>query len=147
MDTASFHLVDEVTEKLSNIGCSTAFIPAGCTGYLQPLDVAINKPFKSWLRDEMDKRLDIDDLQDSENITSGNKTSQRRIMITQAIAACAEILQRNRQLQVESFQHTGIALNPDGSEDTFSQLKDTRISIFLAGKSTQRKILDMKRGL
>ncbi|WAR01860.1 POGK-like protein [Mya arenaria] len=41
------HLVDAVKAKLKGRRTYQAVIPGGCTSVLQPLDVCLNKPFKS----------------------------------------------------------------------------------------------------
>jgi hypothetical protein len=51
MDVASFHKTQAILQKLRNIHITTALIPSGCTSLLQPLDTAVNKPFKGWLRE------------------------------------------------------------------------------------------------
>ena len=38
-------------EKLHGANVMTCFIPAGCTGLLQPLDISVNDSFKKSLRD------------------------------------------------------------------------------------------------
>ena len=44
------HCCDSVKEKLKEYRTRQAVIPGGCTSVLQPLDVSINKPFKTYLR-------------------------------------------------------------------------------------------------
>jgi hypothetical protein len=50
LDSFSVHLNEGVKDKLRNAGFDLLFIPKGMTGILQPLDIAINKPFKDRLR-------------------------------------------------------------------------------------------------
>lgn len=44
------HCCDSVKEKLKEYRTRQAVIPGGCTSILQPLDVSINKPFKTYVR-------------------------------------------------------------------------------------------------
>ena len=52
-----------VTDAIAELGIEIIHIPGGCTGLTQPLDVGINKPFKSrvrvlweeWMIDEIDR--------------------------------------------------------------------------------------------
>ena len=52
LDHFSAHLAETVAEKLSDGNTFSAVIPGGCTSVLQPLDVALNKPFKSHICNE-----------------------------------------------------------------------------------------------
>jgi hypothetical protein len=53
-DVAAFHKTEEIMAALKTKRVTTAMIPPGLTSLLQPLDTAINGPFKQWLRDEAD---------------------------------------------------------------------------------------------
>ena len=50
-DQFSAHLTESVSTKVRSMNTDVAVIPGGLTGVLQPLDVSMNKPFKSGLRD------------------------------------------------------------------------------------------------
>lgn len=45
VDAFSAHLTRGVREDLKKLSCSGSYMPAGCTRYIQPLDVA-NQPLK-----------------------------------------------------------------------------------------------------
>jgi hypothetical protein len=49
-DVFAAHRVDEFLDKLKGNNILVIFIPAGCTGDLQPLDVAVNDDFKRDLK-------------------------------------------------------------------------------------------------
>ena len=51
-DSFRGHLEESVKKKFCNSGIDLAVIPGGLTSVCQPLDVAINKPFKDNLRKE-----------------------------------------------------------------------------------------------
>jgi hypothetical protein len=53
-DVAAFHKTEEIMAALKTKRVTTAMIPPGLISLLQPLDIAINGPFKQWLRDEAD---------------------------------------------------------------------------------------------
>ena len=51
-DTAAFHKTPAILQKLRDNYIIPALVPPGCTGLLQPLDTAINKPFKELLQEQ-----------------------------------------------------------------------------------------------
>jgi hypothetical protein len=51
LDAATFHKTLAVLKKLHDNYIITALVLGGCTGILQPLDTAVNKPFKELLRE------------------------------------------------------------------------------------------------
>ena len=52
MDTHGSHTHDSITKSLESMKMKYKFIPAKTTSYLQPQDVSINGPFKSYMREE-----------------------------------------------------------------------------------------------
>ncbi len=52
LDSFSVHLKGSVVNKIQDLGVQVEFIPPGCTGLLQPVDVGFNKAFKAKLRTE-----------------------------------------------------------------------------------------------
>jgi hypothetical protein len=122
MDSASFHKTDDVKQLLKENQVTLAVIPPGCTGLLQPLDVAINKAFKALLRVHLERILEME----ADGEVSGRAAvSARRIAVTKAVGdAWDELCDQKPQLVVQSFVHTGIAVNPTGSEDSMISIKD-----------------------
>ncbi len=51
-DVFAAHRCSSFIEKLQEINCEVLFIPAGCTGELQPLDVMVNDAFKKLMKNE-----------------------------------------------------------------------------------------------
>jgi len=47
LDSFKVHLLGSVANAIQNIGVQLEYIPPGCTGLVQPIDVGINKPYKS----------------------------------------------------------------------------------------------------
>jgi DDE superfamily endonuclease len=58
LDAAAFHKTPEILQKLHNNHIITALVPPGCTGILQPLDTAVNKPFKELLQEQTEQYTD-----------------------------------------------------------------------------------------
>ena len=51
VDHFSVHLSSAFVHEVNELGCDVEYIPAGYTCVLQPVDVGVNAPFKSSLRD------------------------------------------------------------------------------------------------
>ena len=55
LDSCKAHLTAEVKSMISNSRTNLAVIPGGLTGKLQPLDLTVNRSFKSRLRDKWEQ--------------------------------------------------------------------------------------------
>lgn len=59
------HMMASIVEKIEELGVEVVHIPGGCTGLCQPVDVGINKPFKTrvrvsweeWMLEDTNNRL------------------------------------------------------------------------------------------
>jgi DDE superfamily endonuclease len=58
LDAAAFHKTPAILQKLRNNYIVTALVPPGCTRLLQPLDTAVNKPFKDLLQEQTELYTD-----------------------------------------------------------------------------------------
>jgi len=52
------YLTLAVSSLLKRQGVTLSVIPGGCTGYIQPLDVSLNKPLKDLIKEEQDNYFD-----------------------------------------------------------------------------------------
>jgi hypothetical protein len=124
LDVVRFQRTEQVNALLRTHNIIPACIPANCTGYLQPLDVCFNSPFKKHLKYWMDDSLQR--LEDEEEeaarhgrtIAKDSAVGERRVLVTHGVGEvwtrfCAE----KRNMIIHSFQKTGIALPIDGSLD------------------------------
>lgn len=59
MDTFSAHLTEEVRDEMKKMRIAGSYIPGGCTGYVQPLDVALNKPLKQLIKEASDRHYEL----------------------------------------------------------------------------------------
>ncbi len=57
LNSFSVHMKARVVNKIQDLGVQVEFIPPGCTGLLQPVDVGLNKAFKAKLRAEYNRWL------------------------------------------------------------------------------------------
>ncbi|RPA97235.1 hypothetical protein L873DRAFT_1691456 [Choiromyces venosus 120613-1] len=121
MDVAGFHTTETVLEKLHSAQITTSLIPSGCTGLLQPLDTAVNKPFKSFLREYTDTYIEI---RSHSNPHEKWSTSDKRIMVTHVVAeAWAAFTSEKGELLRKSFRDLGVTLPLDGSKDDQIRIK------------------------
>lgn len=106
------HLTDRVKDRLATTRTDLAVIPGGLTSVLQPLDVCINRPFKTEFRRCY-----------SEWMAGGHheKTPTGRLKRASLQQVCAWILSAWRAVSLEtvakSFKVTGISNSMDGTED------------------------------
>jgi hypothetical protein len=126
LDTCPTHCTLQILQRFASpqLNTTTAFIPEGLTGYLQPLDTHVNKPVKQHIGDYLEEKLEEhwhSDFPGKQNV----RVRERRILITRCVADAWEKLHREQgDLVRKSFQQTGISLNPDGSEDHLLKVKD-----------------------
>jgi hypothetical protein len=52
------HLTPAVASVLKRQAITTSVVPASCTGYVQLLDVSLNKPLKDLIKEEQDAHFD-----------------------------------------------------------------------------------------
>jgi hypothetical protein len=94
----------------------TSFIPGGCTGYIQPLDVSINKILKDKIAEFYEEYLES--IPDKQLETNKFNIGERRVLVTRWVANAWEWLHReHKQTIVRTFRQLGITLKIDGSED------------------------------
>ena len=56
-DTFKDHLTDDILAILVKNNISHAVIPDGCTRMIQPLDVCLNKPFKTYISEAWEEYM------------------------------------------------------------------------------------------
>ena len=52
MDNFSAQCTDDIIALFESHGIDTVYVLANCTGELQPMDISVNKPVKTYLKDE-----------------------------------------------------------------------------------------------
>lgn len=73
LDVAKFHKTDAVLDTLCSHDIIPAMIPPGCTGLMQPLDVAVNKPLKDILRVLVEDALDLFEARSGEDLRESTR--------------------------------------------------------------------------
>lgn len=121
MDCVGFHKSPELLEYLRTNHVSTSMVPPGCTSVCQPLDTAVNKPFKEILT-----RLSEEHIEKMEALNPNLKwtTSMKRIQLTKNVAEAWRIMcTEKKEMLAKSFLDTGIYLHTDGSQDHLISIK------------------------
>ena len=90
------------------------------TSQLQPLDTAINSPFKDWLRQAA---IDYTFQREQEGKTEWS-VRDKQVMTTFIVAAAAKRLAERIDLVERAFIQCGISVRPDGSQDNEIRIKD-----------------------
>ncbi|GBB92419.1 hypothetical protein RclHR1_00200052 [Rhizophagus clarus] len=112
LDSFHGHIVDSVKNRLVEKNTNMAVIPGGCTSKLQSLDVAINKSFKSKVRDRYNNWM----ISNIHAFTSTGKI--KRPSYSTAMTWVKESWDKiSEDLIQKSFKSCEISTNLDGSED------------------------------
>ena len=79
MDSSKIHTKGEILKEISKLGFQIEIIPPGTTGLVQPLDVSVNHPFKSYYSQCWQEWLEKDGI--NHKTESGNIKSPKNEMI------------------------------------------------------------------
>jgi len=152
MDTFSAHMTDNVKDAFKKCNSKLLFIPGGCTSVLQPLDIGINKPFKSYIRqswcnymiEETDKSMQkikppsklllLEWIKRAQNIIESKPSIVKKSFLVAGISNASDEQSYVRDdstyaeiqgLMEEVFgnAHMGY-IEPDDSEDPFKDCSD-----------------------
>ena len=115
-------LQQELRDTFASLKVTLSLIPGGCTGYVQVLDVLINKLIKGYIEE-------YEDLWIEENfeIWQSGKWSvgDRRILLTHWVAQAFERVHlEHKDAIIACFKSVGLSLAIDGSEDHLLKVRD-----------------------
>jgi hypothetical protein len=123
MDAAAFHKTPPIMKFLRKAvpPIFTAFIPPGLTSHLQPLDTAVNGPFKKLLQQAADEY--IKQLESEKRLLKVWLIGDRRVMATYIVAMAWAHLSADKELIRKAFFNCGIFIHSDGREDHLISIK------------------------
>jgi hypothetical protein len=103
MDKFSVHTNSTVQDFMKNSNINYEYIPAGCTGFLQPLDVTINRVFKDGIRAHYDEFLSetLQVTQEQNQIYPPSKENFYSWIV-------GTLAKMEKNLIINSFKHCGI---------------------------------------
>ena len=114
-DIFAAHRDERLLAKLKEEKTSVVFIPASCTDQLQPLDLKVNKQFKSYLCEEFNQWYAgeiykcIRDQQKLNEIKIDLRASVQKPIHAKWLVTAVEKISRNQDLIRSSFQAAGIS--------------------------------------
>jgi hypothetical protein len=115
-------LQQELRDAFAKLNVTLSLIPGGCTGYVQVLDVLINKLIKAYIEEYEDLWLE----ENFELWESGKWTvSERRILMTHWVYKAFERVHlEHKDAIISCFKNVGLSLPVDGSEDHLLKIRD-----------------------
>ena len=115
-DTFSGHMTEDVAEELQKKNITVATIPGGCTSKIQPLDVSLNKPFKSNCRSQWVAFMQqqVAQQEPGERLKPASKQQ-----VVDWVVQSNNLLDSRKGIVRKSFLVCGIANALDGSQNHF----------------------------
>lgn len=76
-------MTKSVLDEFKKLNCTTSFIPGGCTGFIQVLDIALNQPLKELVKQAANDHYDANvELYETHKFSVGD----RRVLLTKWVA-------------------------------------------------------------
>ena len=113
-DVFAAHRSQLVLDALNKHHIKYTFVPAGCTGELQPLDVTFNDPFKREMKELFTKwyaaivKKELDQGKDVSTIKPDIRTSTVKPVHARWLIEVHSKLGKNRDVIVSGFEKAGI---------------------------------------
>ena len=129
MDNFKGQITDSVNSLLEANNIQVTLLPANATDLLQPMDIAVNKPakeflkrrFEQWYSDEVTKQLEgVEDIESVEVQPVDMCSAAMKVLTAKWLVEMGEYLSENPQIVVNGFRHAGIsaALDLDDSNES-----------------------------
>ena len=116
-DTFSGHMTEDVAVELQKKNITIATIPGGCTSKIQPLDVCLNKPFKSNCRSQWVAFMQQQVAQ--QELGERLKPASKQQVVVDWVVQSNKLLDSKKEIIRKSFLVCGISNALDGSQNHF----------------------------
>jgi cation diffusion facilitator CzcD-associated flavoprotein CzcO len=122
LDAFRAHLTPKVRATIKENWTTLSIVLGGYIEYIQVLNVSLNKPLKDLIKEEHDDHFDrhVEEWE-QEKFNVG----ERRVLLTHWVAKAWKRLHLEyKETIIKTFQHVGLSLNPDGSEDDKLKIRE-----------------------
>ena len=129
-DVFAAHRSKEFLRLLKDNKCEVVFVPGGCTGELQPLDVAVNEPFKKLMKDEFTAWYSGEVAEslfrgtDIEEAVIDMKISTMKPLHARWLFSAWHSLARKTSILVDGFKRAGISGAVEAGMDDRRKMMD-----------------------
>jgi hypothetical protein len=115
-------LQQKLRDTFTKLNVTLSIIPGGCTGYVQVLDVLVNKLIKAYIEEYEDQWVEAHfELWQSGKWSVGD----RRVLMTHWVAQAFERVHvEHKDTIIACFKSVGLALSVDGTEDHLLKVRD-----------------------
>ena len=115
-------LQQDLRDELTKLKVTLSLIPGSCTGYVQVLDVLINKLIKAYIEEYEDLWIEENfDLQESGKWSLGD----RRVLLTEwVVKAFERVYLEHKDAIITCFKNVSLSLAVDGSKDHLLKIQD-----------------------
>ena len=124
IDNFRGQITDSVNSLLEANNIHVALLPANATDLLQPMDIAVNKPakdflkrkFEQWYSEEVTKQLEgVEDIEAVDIQPINMSSAAMKVLTAKWLVEMGEYLSENPQVVVSGFRHAGISAAIDNS--------------------------------
>lgn len=123
LDTFSAHFTDKVKDAFAKCNTKLLTIPGGCTSVLQPLDISINKPFKSHIRELWCQRM----IEETEKGTAPKISPASKSTLLEWIKKANDSIAKEPSMVTKSFQVAGIVNSSDQLRNDSAQAEIAKV--------------------
>ena len=127
LDTFTAHLTEAVKDSFHKCHTKLLIIPGGCTSILQPLDVSVNKPFKSYIRQSWCERMVKEAETGTAKVTPASETT-----LMEWVKEAADRVEQHPTTIEKSFRVTGIVPDPvcTRNDTVHQEIQEVMLSVF-----------------